>query len=137
MQTAHAVEDNGMQNGEEQFLTFRLHGQDYGITILKIQEIKGWDKVTPIPNSPEPDGEALGEADASGPTDGLGEDDGAAAETVGSGDGVGTTAVPSGASTKMPPRTRAATRIPDSNPARMARRGDMGGRVPVPAGRGV
>ncbi|GAB4510843.1 MAG: chemotaxis protein CheW [Sulfuricaulis sp.] len=52
MQTAHALEHIGMQSGEEQFLTFRLHGQDYGMSILKIQEIKGWDKVTPIPNSP-------------------------------------------------------------------------------------
>src|SRR3989304_7517145 len=52
MQTARALEQKAMQPSEEQFLTFRLHGQDYGITILKIQEIKGWDKVTPIPNSP-------------------------------------------------------------------------------------
>ena len=52
MQAAHAMEQNQAATGEEQFLTFRLHGQDYGITILKIQEIKGWDKVTPIPNSP-------------------------------------------------------------------------------------
>jgi purine-binding chemotaxis protein CheW len=53
MQTAHALEQKVTQSIEEQFLTFRLHGQDYGITILKIQEIKGWDKITPIPNSPD------------------------------------------------------------------------------------
>ncbi|MCR4346005.1 MAG: chemotaxis protein CheW [Sulfuricaulis sp.] len=52
MQTARAFDHKAMQSSEEQFLTFRLHGQDYGITILKIQEIKGWDKITPIPNSP-------------------------------------------------------------------------------------
>lgn len=52
MQAARAMEQKETASGEEQFLTFRLHGQDYGITILKIQEIKGWDKVTPIPNSP-------------------------------------------------------------------------------------
>lgn len=51
MQAARAMEQKE-QSSEEQFLTFRLHGQDYGIGILKIQEIKGWDKVTPIPNSP-------------------------------------------------------------------------------------
>jgi purine-binding chemotaxis protein CheW len=51
MQAARAMEQKELVS-EEQFLTFRLHGQDYGITILKIQEIKGWDKVTPIPNSP-------------------------------------------------------------------------------------
>lgn len=52
MQTARVVEQKGLSSNEEQFLTFRLCGQDYGVTILKIQEIKGWDKVTPIPNSP-------------------------------------------------------------------------------------
>ncbi|BAV33789.1 chemotaxis protein CheW [Sulfuricaulis limicola] len=52
MQAARAMEQKETTSGEEQFLTFRLHGQDYGIGILKIQEIKGWDKVTPIPNSP-------------------------------------------------------------------------------------
>lgn len=52
METAHVLEHKNLQEGEEQFLTFRLHGQDYGMSILKIQEIKGWDKITPIPNSP-------------------------------------------------------------------------------------
>ena len=37
---------------EDQFLTFKLVGQEYGISALKVQEIKRWDKVTPIPNSP-------------------------------------------------------------------------------------
>jgi len=36
----------------EQYLTFRLHGLDYGISIMKVQEIRGWTKVTPLPNSP-------------------------------------------------------------------------------------
>lgn len=36
----------------EQLLTFQLDGQEYGISVLKVQEIKGWEKVTPIPNSP-------------------------------------------------------------------------------------
>ena len=52
MQTAHALDQKTLPSGAEQFLTFRLHGQDYGMPILKIQEIKGWDQVTPIPNSP-------------------------------------------------------------------------------------
>ena len=52
MQTAHALDQKNLQSGEEQFLTFRLDGQDYGMPILKVQEIKGWDKITPIPNSP-------------------------------------------------------------------------------------
>lgn len=37
---------------EDQFLTFRLDSQEYGVSALKVQEIKRWDKVTPIPNSP-------------------------------------------------------------------------------------
>lgn len=36
----------------EQFLTFRLNGLDYGISIMKVQEIRGWTQVTPLPNSP-------------------------------------------------------------------------------------
>ena len=52
METAHALDQRILPTGEEQFLTFRLDGQEYGIAILKVQEIKGWDKITPIPNSP-------------------------------------------------------------------------------------
>ena len=36
-----------------QYLTFMLAGEEYGVEILKVQEIKGWDDVTPIPNTPE------------------------------------------------------------------------------------
>lgn len=36
----------------EQFLTFRLDGLDYGIPIKQVQEIRGWTRVTPLPNSP-------------------------------------------------------------------------------------
>jgi purine-binding chemotaxis protein CheW len=52
MKTARVLQDQALQANEEQFLTFRLDGQEYGIAILKVQEIKGWDKMTPIPNSP-------------------------------------------------------------------------------------
>ncbi|MFV1992315.1 MAG: chemotaxis protein CheW [Acidiferrobacterales bacterium] len=41
-----------LDNLEQQYLTFRLSEQDYGIPILEVQEIKGWTAVTPIPNSP-------------------------------------------------------------------------------------
>src|SRR5579871_3189460 len=37
----------------EQFLTFMLAGQEYGVDILRVQEIKGWDKVTAIPHTPD------------------------------------------------------------------------------------
>ena len=52
METARVLQEKALQANEEQFLTFRLDGQEYGIAILKVQEIKGWDKMTPIPNSP-------------------------------------------------------------------------------------
>lgn len=37
---------------EEQFLTFVLDNENYGIDILKVQEIRGWTQVTQIPNAP-------------------------------------------------------------------------------------
>ncbi len=36
-----------------QFLTFILGSEEYGVDILRVQEIKGWDRVTPIPNTPD------------------------------------------------------------------------------------
>ena len=35
----------------DQFLTFFIAGEEYGIDILNVQEIKGWSGVTRIPNS--------------------------------------------------------------------------------------
>lgn len=39
--------------GNDQYLTFMLNEEEYGVDILRVQEIKGWDNVTPIPNTPE------------------------------------------------------------------------------------
>ncbi|OAI18429.1 chemotaxis protein CheW [Methylomonas lenta] len=36
----------------EQFLTFELAGETYGIEILKVQEIRVWETVRKIPNTP-------------------------------------------------------------------------------------
>ncbi|WP_020160863.1 MULTISPECIES: chemotaxis protein CheW [Methylobacter] len=36
----------------EQFLTFQLAGEAYGVEILKVQEIRGWEAVRVIPNTP-------------------------------------------------------------------------------------
>lgn len=36
----------------QQFLTFLLEGQEYGVELLKIQEIRGFSPITPIPNVP-------------------------------------------------------------------------------------
>ena len=35
-----------------QYLTFRLGGEEYGVEILRVQEIKGFSTATPIPNTP-------------------------------------------------------------------------------------
>lgn len=37
----------------EQFLTFELAGEAYGVEILKVQEIRGWEPVRAIPNTPD------------------------------------------------------------------------------------
>lgn len=36
----------------DQYLTFLLSGEEYGVDILRVQEIKGWTHATPIPNTP-------------------------------------------------------------------------------------
>jgi purine-binding chemotaxis protein CheW len=35
-----------------QYLTFALGQEEYGVEILKVQEIKGYSAITPIPNTP-------------------------------------------------------------------------------------
>ncbi len=37
----------------DQFLTFMLGGDEYGVDILRVQEIKGWEAATDIPNTPD------------------------------------------------------------------------------------
>ncbi len=37
----------------EQYLTFELADESYGVDILKVQEIRGWEAVREIPNTPE------------------------------------------------------------------------------------
>jgi len=39
--------------GGREFLTFRLGAEEYGIDILKVQEIRGYDSVTQIANAPD------------------------------------------------------------------------------------
>ncbi len=39
-------------HGMQQFLTFALGQEEYGVEILKIQEIKGFSAVTALPNAP-------------------------------------------------------------------------------------
>jgi len=55
MSTARATtnRDRTAAEASEQYLTFMLAGEEYGVDILRVQEIKGWDKVTRIPHTPE------------------------------------------------------------------------------------
>lgn len=39
--------------GGQEFLVFTLGAEEYGIDILKVQEIRGYDNVTRIANAPE------------------------------------------------------------------------------------
>jgi purine-binding chemotaxis protein CheW len=53
MQTGRENNDgNGIKTASE-YLTFTLGNEEYGIDILKVQEIRGYDAVTHIANTPE------------------------------------------------------------------------------------
>ena len=45
--------DDVLDSGAEvnQYLTFMLDSEEYGVDILKVQEIRGWEEATKIPNS--------------------------------------------------------------------------------------
>jgi purine-binding chemotaxis protein CheW len=45
--------DKSAAETSEQYLTFMLAGEEYGVDILRVQEIKGWNKVTRIPHTPD------------------------------------------------------------------------------------
>lgn len=40
-----------LESQGDQYLTFQLAGEEYGVDILRVQEIRGWERVTRIPNS--------------------------------------------------------------------------------------
>ncbi len=44
--------EDALAEDGDQFLTFLLGGEEYGVQILKVQEIKGYSVITPIPNTP-------------------------------------------------------------------------------------
>ena len=55
MQLAQAVQEVPTEGvlANNEFLTFTLGKEEYGIDILKVQEIRGYDAVTAIANTPE------------------------------------------------------------------------------------
>jgi purine-binding chemotaxis protein CheW len=50
---ALAAASNKHASAPQEFLTFRLGTEEYGIEILKVQEIRGWEQPTTIANAPE------------------------------------------------------------------------------------
>jgi len=44
---------NNIDSAENQYLTFMLAGEEYGVDILTVQELRGWEETTPIPNTPD------------------------------------------------------------------------------------
>lgn len=54
MNEPQATENQGrVQSAGDEYLSFRLGDEDYGVDILRVQEIRGWEAVTRIPNSPD------------------------------------------------------------------------------------
>jgi len=53
MQTGHSGTDQQGGQVPSEYLTFTLASETYGIDILKVQEIRGYDSVTRIANTPE------------------------------------------------------------------------------------
>ncbi|HEX4024597.1 MAG TPA: chemotaxis protein CheW [Steroidobacteraceae bacterium] len=49
--TKSAAHSSIVENAD-QYLTFQLAGQTYGVEILRVQEIKGWERPTRLPHSP-------------------------------------------------------------------------------------
>jgi purine-binding chemotaxis protein CheW len=50
--TGHAGVLHG-DDASEEFLTFALADEEYGVEILKVQEIRGYDTVTRLPDAPD------------------------------------------------------------------------------------
>ncbi|GAP74411.1 MULTISPECIES: chemotaxis protein CheW [Pseudoalteromonas] len=45
-----------LQNNQghiQQYLTFMMADEEYGMDILSVQEIRGWEEITAIPNAPD------------------------------------------------------------------------------------
>ncbi|WP_374303553.1 chemotaxis protein CheW [Ferrovibrio sp.] len=52
MDMPNATENTIAGNAVREYLTFTAAGQEYGIDILSVREIRGWTIETPLPNSP-------------------------------------------------------------------------------------
>jgi purine-binding chemotaxis protein CheW len=52
MQAVDTTLNLGASAGTDQYLTFIMGDEEYGVDILRVQEIKGWERATPVPNTP-------------------------------------------------------------------------------------
>jgi len=52
-QANESIEAARSNNLGEQYLTFYMNKEEFGVNILSVQEIRGWEAVTPIPNAPK------------------------------------------------------------------------------------
>ena len=53
MNNSKSTAGDKTEAANQQFLTFKLAGEEYGVGILTVQEIRGWSAVTAIPHSPQ------------------------------------------------------------------------------------
>ncbi|MBS0396555.1 MAG: chemotaxis protein CheW, partial [Proteobacteria bacterium] len=55
MSTATNSSDKRLESAEDagQYLTFQLGREEYAVDILRVQEIKGWERATRIPHAPD------------------------------------------------------------------------------------
>ena len=53
-ESIHEDDSTSLVNGHDanQYLTFVMDDEEYGVDILSVQEIRGWERCTKIPNSP-------------------------------------------------------------------------------------
>ncbi|MGW8247271.1 MAG: chemotaxis protein CheW [Acidiferrobacterales bacterium] len=52
MSVMETRENETIEEVTDQFLTFSLAGEEYGVDILRVQEVKVWSEVTVLPNTP-------------------------------------------------------------------------------------
>lgn len=45
--------DSSAASDANQYLTFIMANEEYGVDILCVQEIRGWEQATPLPNAPK------------------------------------------------------------------------------------
>jgi purine-binding chemotaxis protein CheW len=47
------IPQGGAQGDTRQFLTFTIGSEEYGVDIMTVREIKGWQETTRLPNTPD------------------------------------------------------------------------------------